>query len=229
MGDEDDDSSMLIPNMLSAATAGIISRLFTHPLDTAKSRLQAIYNDAPSTTTNNNNNNSNKASSAKASPFFRAATSTNPYKGPLDVLVQTFRTEGISGLYRGFGAVIVGGTPGTVLYLCSYEMAKDKLAEQWESRTHLQLNQGGGDFFVHFASGIIAESICCVVYVPVDVVKERMQVQRSTDQNLGGRAYKNSWDALKHITKTEGMSGIYRGTVHSYHLSKSLDCASPLC
>jgi hypothetical protein len=142
--------------------------------------------------------------------------------------VQTFRTEGISGLYRGFGAVIVGGTPGTVLYLCSYEAAKIKLAEQWESRTHLQLEQSGGEFFVHFASGLIAETISCVIYVPVDVVKERMQVQRSTDQNLKGRAYKNSWDALKHITKTEGISGIYRGTLHSYHLSKSRLCSSSL-
>jgi hypothetical protein len=204
MGGGNNDYSMMIPNTLGSATAGIISRLFTHPLDTAKARLQAIYNDAPST-------NNNKTASAKASPLFRAASSTNPYRGPLDALVQTFRTEGISGLYRGFGAVIVGGTPGTVLYLCSYEMAKDKLSEQWESRTHLQLEQSGGDFFVHFTSGIIAETICCVIYVPVDVVKERMQVQRSTDQ-LKGFAYKNSWDALKHITKTEGMSGIYKGT-----------------
>jgi hypothetical protein len=61
-------------------------------------------------------------------------------------------------------------------------------------------------------AGLIAESVCCVIYVPVDVVKERMQVQRSTDQSLKGHAYKNSWHALKHITKTEGMSGIYKGT-----------------
>jgi hypothetical protein len=147
MGSGNNDSS-LIPNILGSATAGVISRLLTHPLDTAKSRLQAIYIDAPSTATNSN---LNKTGSAKASPFFRAATSTNPYRGPLDVLVQTFRTEGISGLYRGFGAVIVGGTPGTVMYLCGYEVAKNKLAEQWESRTHLPLEQSGGDFFVHFA------------------------------------------------------------------------------
>jgi hypothetical protein len=144
MGGGNNDSSM-IPNILGSATAGIISRLLTHPLDTAKSRLQAIYIDAPSTTT------TNKTGTAKASPCFRTATSTNPYRGPLDVLVQTFRTEGISGLYRGFGAVIVGGTPGTVLYLCGYEVAKNKLAEQWESRTHLPLEQSGGDFVVHFA------------------------------------------------------------------------------
>jgi hypothetical protein len=147
MGGGNNDVSM-IPNIVGSATAGIISRLLTHPLDTAKSRLQAIYIDAPSTTTTNTHN---KIGSAKASPFFRAATSTNPYRGPLDVLVQTFRTEGISGLYRGFGAVIVGGTPGTVLYLCGYEAAKNTLAEQWESSTHLPLEQSGGDFVVHFA------------------------------------------------------------------------------
>jgi hypothetical protein len=138
----------MIPDILGSATAGIISRLLTHPLDTAKSRLQAIYIDAASATTTNNHN---KTGSTKASPFFRAATSTNPYRGPLDVLVQTFRTEGISGLYRGFGAVIIGGTPGTVLYLCGYEAAKNKLAEQWESRTNLPLEQSGGDFLVPFS------------------------------------------------------------------------------
>jgi hypothetical protein len=190
-GQNNEAYSMMIPNALGSATAGIVSRLFTHPLDTAKARLQAVYNDAPSTTS--------KTGYTKT---------RNPYRGPLDVLVQTARTEGLAGLYRGFGAVIVGGTPGTVLYLCSYELAKDRLTEEWESRTHLQLEQSGGDFFVHFASGMIAESICCVLYVPVDVVKERMQVQRVTDQNL----YKSSWGALKHISRTEGMSGIYRGT-----------------
>jgi hypothetical protein len=41
MGGGNNDSSMMIPNILGSATAGIISRVFTHPLDTAKSRLQA--------------------------------------------------------------------------------------------------------------------------------------------------------------------------------------------
>jgi hypothetical protein len=67
--------------------------------------------------------------------------------------------------------VIVGGTPGTILYLCSYDICKERLSQ-------LQ-----GPFFVkdhfinHLSSGLIAETIACVVYVPVDVIKERLQVQ----------------------------------------------------
>jgi hypothetical protein len=129
------------------------------------------------------------------------------YRGPLDVLVRTTRTEGVRGLYRGFGAVIVGGTPGTVLYLGTYEAAKSRLSSR---------DVNNGDFVVHFCSGMIAETIACIVYVPVDVIKERLQVQHSTilaDTSGATKTtnYRNSWDALKQISKTEGLSGVYRG------------------
>jgi hypothetical protein len=122
------------------------------------------------------------------------------------VLVRTAKTEGISGLYRGFGAVIVGGTPGTVLYLCTYEICKTWL---------LSISSNGeSNVVVHFSAGMIAETVACIVYVPVDVIKERMQVQHPTvaggDFAMSGN-YRNSWDALKQISKTEGLSGVYRG------------------
>jgi Mitochondrial carrier protein len=68
------------------------------------------------------------------------------------------------------------------------------------------------NFTVHFCYGMIAETICCIVYVPVDVVKEHLQVQ----QQLGGTSssttyYKNTFGTLNQIAKTEGISGIYRG------------------
>ena len=92
----------------------------------------------------------------------------------------------MAGLYRGFGAVVVGGTPGTVIYLCSYEWFKGD----------------SDDFLVHFGAGMLAETVACVVYVPVDVVKERMQVRKE---------YTSSWHALKTIANSEGVRGIYRG------------------
>ena len=178
----------MIPNALGSAAAGIISRVMTHPLDTAKARLQNVYKPG--------------------SPL-----QSNPYKGPIDVLLRTVRTEGIKGLYRGFGAVLVGGTPGTMIYLCSYEIAKTNLARQWERQSDAEL--GHTDFFVHFSAGMFAESISCIIYVPVDVVKERMQVQRSGDGLVTGSnssvAYKSSWDALKHISRSDGLSGVYKG------------------
>jgi Mitochondrial carrier protein len=176
------DKSVLV-NAVSSAAAGIVSRLFTHPLDTAKARLQALdaATQPPSTS----------------------------YRGPLDVLRRTIQSEGLVGLYRGFPAVIVGGTPGTVLYLCSYDVLKKQLQQRWDGRT------GNESFLVHFASGMMAETIACVIYVPVDVVKERMQVQHRIEASTSqlGRIpqYRGSWDALKTILRTEGLSGIYRG------------------
>jgi hypothetical protein len=64
------------------------------------------------------------------------------------------------------------------------------------------------------------------VFVPVDVVKERMQIQ--SDALVSARQvmktntfmpYKNSFDALVRILKDEGLAGVYKGytaTVLSY-------------
>lgn len=82
-----ENTTSIVSNALGSASAGIVARTVTHPLDTAKARLQSL----------------------------RGAS----YHGPLDVLRSTFRNEGIIGLYRGFGTVIIGGTPGTIIYLCS--------------------------------------------------------------------------------------------------------------
>ena len=163
-GTEQKNASIL-SNALGSAVAGIISRLCTHPLDTAKARLQY-----PSV----------------------------PYTGPIHVMASTFRTEGLVGLYRGLGAVLVGGTPGTVAYLCTYEVAKSQLAAHTPP------------FVTHFTAGMIAETMACIIYVPVDVVKERMQVQHAT-HTPSEHAYRHSWDALQKIVRHEGVSGIYRG------------------
>ena len=83
-------SSLLLHDVLGSATAGIISRIITHPLDTVKARMQA--------------------------PSSSFAT----YRGPIDALMQTYRHEGIRSLYGGFAAVIVGGECYSSLYNLLY-------------------------------------------------------------------------------------------------------------
>jgi hypothetical protein len=210
-GDSQDDNNAPLlheaPKMaattLGSAAVGIVSRTFTHPIDTAKSRLQAQYTAATS---------GSSSQSANIPPR---------YRGTLDVLTRTFQTEGIAGLYRGFGAILVGGTPGTVLYLCTYEAAKAKLG-QWKhdkilvdqssssSSEETTKTTEAGDFVVHFSSGLIAEAVACIIYVPVDVIKERLQVQHSS-MGGGSGAYTGSYDALVKIAKHEGMCGVYKG------------------
>lgn len=136
-------TNIMIANALGSACAGIISRIFTHPLDTAKAILQAPIQQQQQQINSNN------------------------YKGPVDVILRTIHTEGIRGLYRGFDIIIVGGTPGTICYLCTYEYAKETLSNVVTKNS----NSNNYDFFVHFTSGMIAETLACIIYVPVDVIK----------------------------------------------------------
>ena len=58
-------------NNAAPQAAGIVSKVFEHPFDLTKVRLQAQVLDA-----------------------------TARFRGPLDCLVRTFRSEGVRGLYR---------------------------------------------------------------------------------------------------------------------------------
>ena len=59
---------------------------------------------------------------------------------------------------------------------------------------------------------MLAETVSCIIYVPVDVIKERMQIQQRLDvKTYGNTHYRGSWDALCSIAKTEGFRGIYKG------------------
>ncbi|CAJ1953940.1 unnamed protein product [Cylindrotheca closterium] len=183
-------------NALGSAAAGIFSRCLTHPLDTAKARLQALpISHGPT-------------QSSKC----RGGTS-----GTYSVLRTMARSEGMASWYRGFGAVLVGGTPGTILYLCSYDIIKNQLNKVLNGETTTSNNTRSSQqdsFAVYLASGMLAEAIACTIYVPVDVVKERMQVQSSSSSSIRSTnrlAYKSSWDALVTIGKQEGLSGIYKG------------------
>jgi hypothetical protein len=180
------DNSEMSTNALSSASAGLVSRLMTHPLDTAKARIQA--------------------------------STTIQYKNTLDVLVRTTRNEGFLALYRGFGAVVLGGTPGTIVYLTGYDFFKKTFTS-----TPTRIEQGGAtsrtsissDSAIHFCSGMLAETLACIIYVPVDVIKERLQVQHSTTsesfRSSTNNYYSGSMDALKRILNTEGLRGIYKG------------------
>jgi hypothetical protein len=53
---------------------------------------------------------------------------------------------------------------------------------------------------------MIAEVISCVLWVPIDILKERLQVQ----SELGTYKYKNTFDAIRQIHQKEGFFALYR-------------------
>ena len=124
---------------------------------------------------------------------------TAMYENVWHVLRQTWRQEGLAGFYRGIGVSLVGSAPATCLYLTSYEQSKDWLAQLGPFATYPTL--------CHLTAGLFAEALSCVLWVPIDVTKERLQIQNSYQ----GSAYRGSWDAMRTVLKYEGLGGVYKG------------------
>lgn len=110
----------------------------------------------------------------------------------------TFENEGIRGLYKGLTFAACGCLPAVCLYFTSYELSKQRLL-QYETFKN-------NSFLAYFVSGIIAETISCLFFVPIDVIKERLQVQ----SNLKQYYYTGGLNALKVLMQGEGIRGVYR-------------------
>lgn len=108
--------------------------------------------------------------------------------------------EGIRGFYRGVGITAIAACPGNALYFVSYEYARD-----WVQRheTGCMLPRP----LLHLGSGFFAEVISCVIWVPVDVIKERLQAQ---GPEVAGR-YRSSWHGFTTCLRQESFKGLYKG------------------
>jgi solute carrier family 25 aspartate/glutamate transporter 12/13 len=63
----------------------------------------------------------------------------------------------------------------------------------------------------HFALGGLAGAFGAFMVYPIDLVKTRLQNQRSS--RVGEMLYKNSWDCAKKVVKNEGFRGLYSGVL----------------
>lgn len=85
-----------------------------------------------------------------------------------------------------------------------------KLAEEtqiFQNRNiGIQFLESGYRFFL----GSIAGAIGAFAVYPIDLVKTRMQNQRSKSY-VGEVMYRNSWDCFKKVIRHEGFLGLYKG------------------
>ena len=102
-------------------------------------------------------------------------------------------------LYKGFGIVAFATTPAHALYFTAYESMKRRL------QTDKELEQKSS--WVYFVSGFFADVVGLSIWLPMDLIKQRLQVQ----QNKVRIRYRNSPHALVTIAREEGLRGLYRG------------------
>jgi len=120
------------------------------------------------------------------------------FTSPLDALIKTWNREGARALYRGFGAVGALTPLGYSIYFSSYDCAK-----------HVAETMAAGDnALTHFAAGASAQMFSAVVFVPMDIIKQRCLVQQ-VHKNSARKV--SAFKMGRDIIKSEGIAGVYRG------------------
>ncbi|KAF7134837.1 hypothetical protein RHSIM_Rhsim08G0076000 [Rhododendron simsii] len=132
------------------------------------------------------------------------------------------RTDGITGLYRGFGTVITGAIPARIIFLTALETTKVaafRLVEPFKLSEPTQAALANG------IAGMAASLCSQAVFVPVDVVSQRLMVQGYS----GHATYNGGLDVVRKVLKADGFRGLYRGfglSVMTYSPSSAVWWAS---
>lgn len=85
----------------------------------------------------------------------------------ISVFEQILKTDGIPGLFRGFGTSAVGSLPGRVLALTSLEVSKDMMLKYTEGLDMPEATRIG---VANGVAGMLSNLVSCAYYVPLEVV-----------------------------------------------------------
>lgn len=94
-------------------------------------------------------------------------------------------------------SVLVGTIPAHALYFGGYEVAKKNLQPE---RSEEEKSP-----WVHFVAGFWADICGSLIWVPMDVIKQRLQAQRTQDAK-----YKGSFRGFIQVWKEEGTRGLFK-------------------
>ncbi|XP_044150944.1 solute carrier family 25 member 48-like isoform X3 [Bufo gargarizans] len=119
------------------------------------------------------------------------------YKGPVHCVNCILRKEGLLGMYRGAGAMVLRDIPGYCLYFIPYIYLSE-----WLKLDH---HTTPSALSVWLAGGI-AGAISWGTATPMDVIKSRLQAD-----SLYNRKYRGVKDCIKQSYSNEGIQVFFRG------------------
>ncbi|KAG8458744.1 hypothetical protein KFE25_012942 [Diacronema lutheri] len=131
------------------------------------------------------------------------------HRSTLRYLTSVVRTDGVRSLYRGFGWSVIGGLPSEVSFYLSYTVLKDALLQTRAGQEHPSS--------VYLAAGAGADAISLLLWVPADIISQRLQVQGVVPSGLAQpqpaphALPASGWQLARHVLATEGLVGLFRG------------------
>lgn len=169
--ERDGYTKWMLGNLASGGAAGATSLLFVYSLDYARTRL------------------ANDAKSAKGG-------GDRQFNGLFDVYRKTVASDGIAGLYRGFGPSVLGIVVYRGLYFGMYDSIKPVVL----------VGPLEGNFLASFLLGWTVTTGAGVASYPLDTIRRRMMM-------TSGEAvkYSSSMDAARQIIAKEGTKSLFKG------------------
>ncbi|KAG0008344.1 hypothetical protein BGZ80_003554 [Entomortierella chlamydospora] len=133
--------------------------------------------------------------------------------GPANVIAYMFQGTGVfmclgpTKLFRGLGPFLLTSLPSQFVYLGVYEHATTVIERNFPD--HHNSNSAMREVAVAGTAGFLAEAVSATLYVPTDIISQRLRVQ----SELKGGAHLTSIDIFKSIYRTDGIRGYYQGFV----------------
>lgn len=122
-----------------------------------------------------------------------AADTKKEFKGMGDCIVKVFKTDGLFGLYRGFGVSVIGIFFYRASYFGLYDTVKGQISKP--------------NVFVKFAIANVVTAISGIVAYPLDSIRRRMMMQSGEKQKM----YTGTLDCFLKTAKNEGFNGFFKG------------------
>lgn len=158
---------------IAGGFGGICAVMIGQPLDTIKVRLQTMPTGAGQT------------------PL---------YNGMIDCARKTIRNEGVTGLYKGMSAPLVGVAP--IFSLSFFGFSVGKRLQQEHSTDVLRPGQ-------LFAAGMLSGVMTTTIMAPGERIKCLLQVQ----QGQAKPKYSGPIDVVRQLHREGGLRSVYRGTM----------------
>jgi solute carrier family 25 (adenine nucleotide translocator) protein 4/5/6/31 len=159
-----------IGNLASGGAAGATSLMFVYPLDFARTRLAADVGKGPS---------------------------DRQFNGLVDCLGKIYKSDGLNGLYRGFGISVLGIIVYRAFYFGGYDTAKRSILRP---DSHVVYK---------FCVAQVVTGISGLLSYPLDTVRRRLMMQSGRKDVM----YSGTVDCIRKIWSNEGPKAFFKGAL----------------
>lgn len=158
-------------NLASGGAAGATSLCFVYPLDFARTRLAADIGKSGA---------------------------EREFSGLGNCLSKIFKSDGIGGLYRGFGVSVQGIIIYRAAYFGFYDTARGMLPDPKNT-----------PIYISWAIAQVVTTVAGIVSYPFDTVRRRMMMQ--SGRKATEIVYKSTIHCWATIAKSEGTGAFFKG------------------